>query len=1035
MKILKIELENINCLAGKWAIDFTDPSYAEQGHNLFVIHGNTGSGKSSILDAVTLALYGATPRQGYVYKSIAGNAVMTADTGSCFARVTYQCVKGTFVSQWSQHRAGNRANGNLQDAEGVVYPLNDPLNKIYDGKTGARKELANANTSIMQLDYSQFCRSIMLAQGEFSKFLLSDEDERAVILEKLNGTEKYRKIAVKVGDRWSDSKTAKENAKSALDALKGSLPDPEEVQKQQAILDGLNERKEKLSLDKKKLEGLVAWRTSMNEKQQRLQKASAGLEKAQDEKNLFAENEARLARAEKARECVESDTKLQEIRKRKAAEQGELDGLQNGLASAKKTLAASETEKNNFKKAKETSEEFVRENESLWNEIRRLDENVKGAESEKSAAELRQKKAGEELEKAKTNLQALSGKIEKLKPEQERLQQYLNENAKDAELKNVVPQSPMLVKALTDSEKRIADGEKAKDAAGKDLARAEEELSRVGKKKQELLDEQQRLFENDVLVLADVIQKHLTEGAPCPVCGSREHPACKGESTSSADDSRAVGVAEKIRQLNTEMQKVNSEMDRYGLAKDRACNAENAATEEIDSAKRLNEENLLNLKNLWKPWFDFDGTGAEKILNELSSRQKDYEQAKGNFDQVSKELELAQSQLQNASDAVKHCGEVFEEESRLFNAAAEALKNLRDQRKEKFGDDNVETVAAAAADKVKKAAQAYEKAEKTFREAENKCNEMNGRIETLKQSLAADAENLEAALKNFGEILVAKGFADEAAYRASLLPETEFAKLRARKTELENNLASAKRLKEDALEAFETLKKQCSDETPLEELQKSKSQVEKDLLELQTQAGSAKEKVDNYNRNVQLLNETQKDYDAKSAEFVRWDTMRSWFGVRDGSDFATFVQGLTFKSLLKLANKHLRVIKDRYQLVPEGNLGFKIEDAQFDKPRGTTNLSGGEKFLVSLSLALGIADFASRNVRVESLFLDEGFGTLDEELLDSVMDCLKLQQRQGKMLGVITHVNELVDSISQRIAAESLADGHSALSGPGVSRG
>ena len=73
---------------------------------------------------------------------------MTADTGSCFARVTYQCVKGTFVSQWSQHRAGNRANGNLQDAEGVVYPLNDPLNKIYDGKTGARKELANATLTI-----------------------------------------------------------------------------------------------------------------------------------------------------------------------------------------------------------------------------------------------------------------------------------------------------------------------------------------------------------------------------------------------------------------------------------------------------------------------------------------------------------------------------------------------------------------------------------------------------------------------------------------------------------------------------------------------------------------------------------------------------------------------------------------------------------------------------------------------------------------------------------------------------------------------
>ena len=219
MKILKVEFENINSLAGQWCIDFTDASYAELDHSLFVISGKTGMGKTSILDAITLAIYGATPRQGIIYNGNEGNAVMTSDKGNCYARVTYKCQKGIFVSEWSQRRAHDRANGNLQAAQGEIYSVDNPQQKLFSGRTGANGELGKANAEIIQLDYSQFCRSIMLAQGEFSKFLTSDERERADILEKLNGTEKYRRIGKKVGDHRSEARSARDNAQTAFDTL------------------------------------------------------------------------------------------------------------------------------------------------------------------------------------------------------------------------------------------------------------------------------------------------------------------------------------------------------------------------------------------------------------------------------------------------------------------------------------------------------------------------------------------------------------------------------------------------------------------------------------------------------------------------------------------------------------------------------------------------------------------------------------------------------------------------------------------------
>jgi DNA repair exonuclease SbcCD ATPase subunit len=114
-------------------------------------------------------------------------------------------------------------------------------------------------------------------------------------------------------------------------------------------------------------------------------------------------------------------------------------------------------------------------------------------------------------------------------------------------------------------------------------------------------------------------------------------------------------------------------------------------------------------------------------------------------------------------------------------------------------------------------------------------------------------------------------------------------------------------------------------------------------------------------------------------------------------------------------------------------MDFDINDIYFENPRSVANLSGGERFLVSLSFALAISEFASKNVRVDSLFLDEGFGTLSGELLTEAINALKNLQKDGKMLGIITHVQNVIDEIEQKIEVKPVSLGHSVLSGSGIS--
>jgi len=153
-------------------------------------------------------------------------------------------------------------------------------------------------------------------------------------------------------------------------------------------------------------------------------------------------------------------------------------------------------------------------------------------------------------------------------------------------------------------------------------------------------------------------------------------------------------------------------------------------------------------------------------------------------------------------------------------------------------------------------------------------------------------------------------------------------------------------------------------------------------------------------------------------------------GSADGKKFSKFAQGLTLAWLTELANRHLHKLSDRYQIVktPEKDLELQITDAyQADVVRPMTTLSGGESFLVSLSLALGLSDLAGRKTQINSLFIDEGFGTLDAETLDIAISALENLQSGGKMIGIISHVEALKERIGTQIEVSKQPRGYSKI--------
>ena len=960
MRIHTIRLANLNALTGTWEIDLDHPAYSD---NIYALTGPTGAGKTTILDAISLALYGRTPRLARIGK--AGNEIMSRHSGTCHAEITFSTRTGRYRSHWSQHRARRKAGGELQN----------PKHELADAESGellatGLKDVAAAIERLTGMDYQRFTRAMLLAQGDFAAFLRAAPDERAPLLEQITGTEIYSRISIAVHERLRD---ALEQQRQLATETAGITP-----------------------LD-------AATHTALTQESTALQKQLAALATRQQQ------TAAALARAQNIAELTAELARLDE---QHTAHQAALARF----APERERLAAAQSAA------------------LLDADYARLDTLRRAQQQNRAALAALDEQAPALARTHETANQALTAASARVHSEKQRLAaaqpRWQQTRAYDHTLRHQREQLVTLEQsaaAHTAAQTALAAAEKHAAAARENSARAD-----VARKKTEtalaahlqgrLLREYQTEKENILRELAyhqriaDLEQQraHLHDGEPCPLCGATEHPYAS-ELPAQPDDLTA-----RLETLDTYIKRAET----LGEQHENAQRALASARE-----KQQQTENTLAL-------------AAEKARNSAVHAEQHAA------------LQQTHAQTLAARQALLANRDPDAEETAQQHAIAEAEAAMEKAR------DTYQTAQTAAAANQQQRAQLHARlttqqqelqtAEQQFAAALGMCSEIAAPSPAGRSpQRGRDGEGVDDVpcapkISTFSisdhphsNSRAATTFPDETAWQAARLPAATREALARQAAALDQQTLTLHTRQQDRAARFATLTAQSADDPDTATLQARQEADEHTRQQHQQTLAANQHRLAEHKRASERLAAQQQAIAKQAAETRRWQNLHELIGAADGKKYRNYAQSLTFASVIAQANRQLVQLSDRYLLTADPARPLElniIDNYQGGETRSAKNLSGGESFIVSLALALGLAQMSGENMQIDTLFLDEGFGTLDEETLDSALETLAQLRTHGKHIGIISHVAALTERIATRIQITPQNGGNSTISGPGCRR-
>ncbi|MGN1038778.1 MAG: AAA family ATPase, partial [Mailhella sp.] len=364
MRIISIRIRNLNSLIGDWTIRLDTPEYTSTG--IFAITGPTGAGKSTILDAICLALYGSTPRLDKVTKT--SNEIMSRQTADCLAEVRFRTSHGEYLCTWSQKRTGKKSASALQP----------PKHKLYDASgvalADSTKAVLAAVTELTGMDFPRFTQSMMLAQGHFASFLLADGDKRAPLLEKITGTAIYSEISRNVHERTREEMD-KFKTIEAERAAQHLLTEEEEAALKIQYKE-ISEKTHELTLKEQNLQENMERLKAAEE----IARESAALaeekQRLLQEQSSFLSDEKKLDEAERAVLLSDKIASIHSKQKEIQIDTGRISSLRQQI---EKMEVTENKERLSLKTATDDLEKAVRsvqKERELWNIVRKKDAEV-----------------------------------------------------------------------------------------------------------------------------------------------------------------------------------------------------------------------------------------------------------------------------------------------------------------------------------------------------------------------------------------------------------------------------------------------------------------------------------------------------------------------------------------------------------------------------------------------------------------------------------------------------------------------------------
>lgn len=1118
MKFLQLEILNLASLdkQGGEVINFEEGALGES--TIFSIVGPTGSGKSTLLDAICLALYNRAPRyprkKGDKNQNIeifgAADAsesnrlaptdsrnILTRGKKEGYSKLTFLANNGSiYRAEW--HVRFQRVR--YENAKTALYKITRNGEEITE-EAADWNELPN----IIGLDYDQFLRTVLIAQGSFANFLTAKENERYELLEKLIGCEEtYTNIATEIKKAKDQATDAYNQMAASVEAVKQNLLNDEELAKLKEEIARLEKAEKELDSQLQAISKDLQW-FEENDKQikqiaicqtdmeqaanaikamraqilrlqlhDEVQPAVNLLQEVERQTQSIHEQEENILKAEgniKSQESAisESEKTLTSLKEAVGKAQEQLEKALPVIAEARALKTKMEAAMPNLKEKKEALEFAQKENQTALKDVEENARNIQKWEAETEKANLALKATQEEIAKQKqvlheaTQAAEQAWETERNKTAGQNIEELQShKSATEKKLQDV--QQAIKVVAHLDA----ATTEKQKNEERiQVLSKRNAEIDKaLGKLTIEALTQETLTLRNAYTLMVsekwEIHRANLTEGKPCPLCGSTTHPY----HTDNRQFEEATTELSQLLKAKEDLLKLQQKEEK-DLSGERKQNDGEVQTLQKQQEKLSGE--IATYEEEWKaliaqyPKIPKAEAELKLLLPIYENKAKDASSKLSLFNKIQKEIErLTQlkdkavkdeaayeskaSTIQNkAQENTSTCAtklaeqkaltinlisqqkskeEAYEKALQTWNSAKKEMEEWQEKYKQILNGeepDAAEQRLTAANDEATKAADTQNeninKLKAELANSKGSHQTMLSQNKTMKENLQTKEKELDFWIEEYNKQLEEKSieppFIDRNTIREMLHSAEDWNAIRREKDEKEKAVASTTALYQSAEKAHQ------------QHLEHQPAQTRDALLAIQQEYQersqrneliAANARMQNHQEAVKQLGDKAEALQLVTQEKDDWTAITDAIGA-DGKTLRKIAQCYTLSFLIAHANQEIRKFNSRYELQQvKHSLGIRVIDHdRADDIRDTTSLSGGETFIVSLGLALGLSALSSRNISFENLFIDEGFGTLDPDTLATVIDSLAmLQSSQGKKVGVISHT----DTMSERITTQ-----------------